>query len=135
MATTTKTASTRGASARAASRTASGSTRSASTRAHNGRAAASGARGAAPSRGTAHSGRRAAVRAGEKNSVRLELPCVGAVTLPSTDQLAFLGGVATLAAVGIIEWPVAALLGVGHLLAASRGNRVLRDFGEALEEA
>ena len=77
----------------------------------------------------------AAVRAGEKNSVRLELPCVGAVTLPSTDQLAFLGGVATLAAVGIIEWPVAALLGVGHLLAASRGNRVLRDFGEALEEA
>jgi hypothetical protein len=57
------------------------------------------------------------------------------VALPPADQLAYLGGISTLVAVGILEWPIAALLGAGHLLAATRNSKILADFGEALEEA
>ena len=34
-----------------------------------------------------------------------------------------------LAAVGLLEWPVALLLGVGHTLAMSRNNKVVHSFG------
>ncbi len=57
---------------------------------------------------------------------------MGVVSLPAREDLAYLAGVATLAALSVIEWPVAATLAAGHLLASSRGSRVLRDFGEAL---
>lgn len=90
---------------------------------------------AARTHASSTAGRRAAARAGQKNSVRLDLPCLGHITLPPTDQLAFLGGVAALAVFGVVDWPVAGLLGLGHLLATNRSNRVLHDFGEALEEA
>ena len=55
--------------------------------------------------------------------------------LPSTEELAFIGGIGLLAAVGVLEWPIAATLAVGHLFASSRHNKVLRDFGSVLEEA
>jgi hypothetical protein len=55
--------------------------------------------------------------------------------LPPPDQLAFLAGVGVLAAMKILEWPVALVLAVGHQLAHSHHGRVLREFGEALEEA
>jgi hypothetical protein len=64
---------------------------------------------------------------------RLELPLVGSVPMPPADQLAFLGGVATLVALGVVEWPVAVLLGAGHVLATQRDNRLLSAFGDALE--
>jgi hypothetical protein len=57
------------------------------------------------------------------------------VELPPPDQLAFLAGVGVLAAVKVVEWPVALVLAVGHQLAHSHHGRVLREFGEALEEA
>jgi hypothetical protein len=82
------------------------------------------------SRGAA---RRAAERVTGRGS-RVELPVVGTVTLPPSDQLAFVGGVAALVALGLVDWPVGVLLGVGHLLAAGRSNRMLAEFGEALEE-
>jgi hypothetical protein len=78
-------------------------------------------------------GRRAAARAGQ--AARLELPVLGSVTLPPKDQLIFFGGLGVLAVVGLIEWPVAAVVGTGHLLAAKRNSRALREFGEALEQA
>ena len=37
--------------------------------------------------------------------------------------------------VGIIEWPITAVIGAGHLLAAQRNNRAIRDLGEAMEQA
>lgn len=80
-------------------------------------------------------GRHAAHRAAHRNSLHLDLPFVGSVALPPPDQLAYLGGITTLVAVGILEWPIAALLGAGHLLAATRNSKILADFGEALEEA
>jgi hypothetical protein len=76
----------------------------------------------------------AAERAVTRNAVSLDV--FGArVELPPAEQLAFLAGVGVLAAVEIIEWPVALVLAVGHQLAHSHHGRVLREFGEALEEA
>jgi len=78
----------------------------------------------------------AAERATRRNSVRLELPVVGEVHLPATkEEIAFLGGVAFLTLIGVLEWPVAVLLGLGHGLAVNRHNKMIRAFGEALEEA
>jgi hypothetical protein len=80
-------------------------------------------------------GRLAAWRAINQNTVRLDLSGVGVITLPSPQNLAFLGGVAAVAAFGFIDWPVAALLAAGHLLAEDHRHRLLADFGEALTEA
>ena len=89
--------------------------------------------------GNTHSGsrrgHRAAKAATAKNTLRVELPVLGAVTLPPPEQLAYVGGIAALAALEIIEWPIGLALATGHLLAATRGNKALRDFGDALEEA
>lgn len=77
----------------------------------------------------------AAERAVRHNSLHLQLPILGEVRLPAAEEVAFIGGVAALAIVGVLEWPVAVLLGVGHGLATVRHNKLLRSFGEALEEA
>ncbi|MER6125270.1 hypothetical protein ABT173_22060 [Streptomyces sp. NPDC001795] len=55
--------------------------------------------------------------------------------LPPTDQLVFLAGVGVLAALDLIEWPLALVIGIGHELARSHHGKVLREFGEALEKA
>lgn len=70
-----------------------------------------------------------------RNSVRVDLPVVGEVDLPGREELAFIGGIGALAILGVLEWPVALLLGLGHTLARSRHNKAMRAFGEALEEA
>jgi hypothetical protein len=82
----------------------------------------------------AHPGR-AATKAVDKQSIRISLPCNLSVTVPSPDRLAFYGGVGLLAALQIVEWPVAAALVVGHILVENRHNRLLQEFGKALEEA
>jgi hypothetical protein len=66
-------------------------------------------------------------------SRQLQLPLVGRIPLPSTEELVYLGGVAALVAVGLVEWPVALVLGIGHELAANKHRTMLRGFGEALE--
>ncbi|MDX2826408.1 hypothetical protein PV416_36420, partial [Streptomyces ipomoeae] len=76
----------------------------------------------------------AAERAVTHNTVTLDVFGARVELLPP-EQLAFLAGVGVLAAVEIIEWPVALVLAVGHQLAHSHHGRVLREFGEALEEA
>jgi hypothetical protein len=67
--------------------------------------------------------------------IHIELPGIGHLHLPPLDQVAFLGGIATLALIEVIEWPVAAVLTVGHVLAHNRHHALLRSFGEALDEA
>jgi hypothetical protein len=69
-----------------------------------------------------------------RNSLRVRVPIVGQVTVPVED-LAFLGGVATLAVVGVLEWPIALLLGVGHSLATAKHSKTVNAFGQALEAA
>jgi hypothetical protein len=77
----------------------------------------------------------AAGRAMARTTTHLHLPGVGHVQLPPSKQLGFVAGVAALTALGLIEWPVAAALGIGHLLASDHSNELVRSFGEALEEA
>lgn len=62
------------------------------------------------------------VKRAEKFAVRV--PIVGRVSLPPPDQLAFFGVLGALAAVGMIEWPVAVTIGVGQLV-------VSRHFGDS----
>ena len=80
-------------------------------------------------------GHRAAKAATTKNTLHVELPVFGSVTLPPPEQLAYVAGITALAALEIIEWPIGLALATGHLLAATRGNKALRDFGDALEQA
>lgn len=54
------------------------------------------------------------VKEAEKFSVRL--PVVGRIAVPPPDQLAFFGVLGALAALGAIEWPVAAAIGVGQVV-------------------
>jgi hypothetical protein len=76
------------------------------------------------------------LRAIEKNTKSVDLPVVGRVHLPtSPDSLAWFGGLVALSALGIMEWPVAVAIGLGHVLAQNHHIRALEDFGEALEEA
>jgi hypothetical protein len=72
-------------------------------------------------------------RAVRRESRQIHLPLIGKMRLPSAEDLIYYGGVTALVAVGMVEWPVALLLGIGHELAASKHRSMLRAFGEALE--
>jgi hypothetical protein len=78
-------------------------------------------------------GRTAAEQATRRDSVVVSMPLVGRVRLPAKDELAFLGGVGVMAAVGVIEWPVAAAVAAGHALTTRHRNKVVQEFGRALE--
>jgi hypothetical protein len=73
------------------------------------------------------------VRAAE--SFVVALPVVGRVRIPRPDQLAYFGGLAALAALEIIDWPVALIIASGHVLANQHHNRVAEELGEAIEAA
>jgi hypothetical protein len=79
-------------------------------------------------------GHQAAQKATARNSVRIPVPVLGTVTLPPPQQLAYIGGIAALTALEIIEWPVGVVLVAGHVLATNSHNKILQDFGDALEE-
>jgi hypothetical protein len=108
----------------------------------SGRIGATGRR-TSPSTGagaTGHRGRheQAAQDAVQANSTCLEFH-VGdtdvQVTLPPLDKLAFYAGLAGAVAFGVLDWPIAVVTGVGHLLSDDRHNRMLRALGEALDAA
>jgi len=83
-----------------------------------------------------HPARRAAAQVIDNHTLRVTLPDnLGAIRLPEPERLAFYGGIVALAAFGILEWPVAAVLGIGHLLADDHHHKCLCEFGEALAEA
>jgi len=80
----------------------------------------------------------AAQDAVDANSTHLHF-CVGDaavhLTLPPLDKLASYAGVTGAAAFGLIEWPIAALTCLGHLLSDDRRNRTVRVLGDALDAA
>ena len=80
-------------------------------------------------------GAQAAEKTAQKNFLRVDVPVIGTVALPPAEQIAFAGGIALLTALEVIEWPVAVALIAGHVLAARTHNKILQDFGRALEEA
>ncbi len=85
---------------------------------------------------TARPAQRAVAKAIEKEAGHIVLPYgIGPVRVPAPDRLAFYGGIAALGLFGIVDWPVALVIGVGHLLADDHHHKLLADFGEALGEA
>jgi hypothetical protein len=66
---------------------------------------------------------------------RVRLPLIGDVTTPPPGQMAYFAGLGVLAAVEIIEWPLALVIGTGHLLADQHWSRILRGLGGAAEQA
>jgi hypothetical protein len=84
-------------------------------------------------RTASHRGAVDRVRDAESFAVRL--PLIGRVTIPRPEQLAYFGGLAALAALEIIEWPVALIIASGHVLAEQHHNRLAEELGEAIEEA
>jgi hypothetical protein len=64
----------------------------------------------------------------------VSLSWVDKLPIPDRDQIAFYGGVAALAAFGFLEFPVAAVVAVGHMLTHQRTNQALTELGEALEQ-
>ncbi len=54
---------------------------------------------------------------------------------PTLDKLALYAGRGGAAALGVIEWPIDVLTGIGHLLSDDRRDRTLRALGEALDAA
>jgi hypothetical protein len=80
-------------------------------------------------------GHQAAEKVAEKNSLCVDVPMIGTLTLPPPQQLAYVGGVAALIALDVIDWPVGLVLIAGHVLATRSSNKMVRDFGDALEGA
>src|SRR5689334_18112617 len=80
-------------------------------------------------------GHGAVLRAIEKDTVEVAVPALGSLRLPPPQALAWLAGLAVLAVLEIVEWPVAVAVGAGHVLAQQNHVQLLRDFGQALEEA
>ena len=74
-------------------------------------------------------------RVREAESFAVDLPGLGRVRVPRPEQLAYYGVLAALAAVEIIDWPVALVLATGHALVQNQHSRVAHELGEALEEA
>jgi xanthosine utilization system XapX-like protein len=85
------------------------------------------------SRATSH--RDAVGRVREAQGFAMNLPVVGRVRIPRPEQVAYFGALGVLAAVEIIDWPIALAIAAGHVLVANQHNRVAEQIGEALEEA
>lgn len=83
----------------------------------------------------ATSQREAVEKIRQSETFALNLPVVGKVTIPRPEQLAYYGGLAALAALELIDWPVALVIATGHALASNHHNRLIEEFGEALEDA
>ena len=72
----------------------------------------------------------------ENGGHRIELTVDGTRLLtPPVEHLAFYVGLGALAAAEVIEWPIAVMFSVGHLLMEMTHRPGLQALGEAFEEA
>ncbi|MGW5149838.1 hypothetical protein [Rhodococcus koreensis] len=69
------------------------------------------------------------------DSFAVTLPILGRVGIPRPEHLAFYTALGALAALEIIEWPVAVIIAAGHVLTADEHHRTLHEIGDALETA
>ena len=79
--------------------------------------------------------RKAVERVRDAETFTVTFPVVGSMRIPRPDQLAYYGALACLAALEIIDWPIALAIGAGHAMASSHHNKVAQELGEALEDA
>jgi hypothetical protein len=84
---------------------------------------------------TEKSHRSAVERVREAETIVVTLPVVGRVRIPRPEELAFYGALAGLAALEIIDWPIALVIGAGHALAGNHHSKAVQELGEALEDA
>ncbi len=82
----------------------------------------------------ATSQREAVQKIREGETFVVNVPVVGQMEIPRPEQLAYYGGLAALAALELIEWPVALVIAAGHLMASNHHNKILEELGEAIEE-
>ncbi|MGV9210457.1 hypothetical protein ACTFTM_01185 [Micromonospora sp. RB23] len=68
-------------------------------------------------------------------SRRVELPMLGEVAVPPPDKIAYYAGLGVLAALQVIEWPLALVITAGHVLADQHFSGLVRGLGEAIQEA
>lgn len=81
----------------------------------------------------ATSQREAVAKIREAETIVMNLPICGQVKIPRPEHLAYYGGLAALAALELIDWPVALVIATGHILANNHHNRVLEELGEAMK--
>ncbi|GAA4192199.1 hypothetical protein GCM10022252_33200 [Streptosporangium oxazolinicum] len=74
-------------------------------------------------------------RANEEQPSHITVPVIGTLTVPPPDRLVFYGVLGVLGALGVIEWPVAFVVGLGHYLSEQRRSPALRQAGQAAEAA
>jgi len=63
----------------------------------------------------------------------VEIPYVGPVGWPLTGSLSYLITISALAAFEVIPWPIAGLMGLGHIMARNRDNHVVNEIGAGLK--
>ncbi|MFF0255033.1 hypothetical protein ACFYPW_21315 [Micromonospora zamorensis] len=68
-------------------------------------------------------------------SRRMDLPMLGEVALPPPDKVIYYAGIGLLAALQVIEWPIALVVTAGHLLADQHFSGLARGVGRALQDA
>lgn len=85
------------------------------------------------SRTTSH--REAVKRVQQGQGFALNLPVVGRVKIPPPEHLAYYGALGLMAAVELIDWPIALVVAAGHVLAEQHHNRFAEEVGEALRDA
>ena len=57
---------------------------------------------------------------------RVELPMLGEVAVPPPDKVVYYAGLGVLAALQVIEWPIAVVITAGHLLADQHFSGLVR---------
>jgi xanthosine utilization system XapX-like protein len=82
-----------------------------------------------------NSHRDAVTRVREAQRFAVNLPVLGRVRIPRPEHVAYYGALGALAALEIIEWPIALAIAAGHALVQNEHNRVAHEIGEALEDA
>jgi hypothetical protein len=79
--------------------------------------------------------REAVRRVREGQGFAVNLPVVGRVKIPPPEHLAYYGALGLMAAVELIDWPIALVVAAGHVLAEQHHNRFAEEVGEALQDA
>jgi hypothetical protein len=65
----------------------------------------------------------------------VNVPVVGTLTVPPADRLIFYGVLGALGALGVLDWPLVLVVGIGHYLTEQRFSPLLQEVGQAAEAA